>query len=230
MEYFWLVFLAAEFILGYLYITHPGVLKYKMAASVPFVAAGIYLTAISGRFDFPYAVLIVCGLSASFIGDWVLKYDLFGMKGLPGIIFFALAHILYISAFSVRVPFEANDLWLIFPWVGMLEGEIFLKKKLKIDLGATAPAVLIYAMIIDAMVILGIRTALLTIDGGMSVLRSVILILGVIMFIVSDAGVCLMMFDGRTEIKIRGKAIRLDPVNIVNYCGGQMLIAASVLV
>ena len=29
-----------------------------------------------------------------------------------------------------------------------------------------------------------------------------VLILGVIMFIVSDAGVCLMMFDGRTEIKM----------------------------
>ena len=55
-------------------------------------------------------------------------------------------------------------------------------------------------------------------------------IAGVIMFIVSDAGVCLMMFDGRTEIKIKGKSVKIDPVNIFNYCGGQMLIAASVLV
>ena len=230
MEYFYFLFLAAEIVLGYLYITHPGVLKYNMAASVPFVAAGIYLTVISGRLMLPYALLVVGGLCSSFIGDWVLKYDLFGMKGLPGIIFFALAHILYISAFSVRVPFAANDLWLILPWIGMLDGEILLKKKLKIDLGPTAPAVLVYAMIINAMVILGIRTAVLTLDGGMSVIRSLILILGVIMFIVSDAGVCLMMFDGRTEIKIKGRAIKLDPVNIVNYCGGQMLIAASVLV
>ncbi len=230
MEYIYILFLVAELILGYFYIKNPGILKYKMAASVPFVAAGIYLTVISDRLTFPYALLIVGGLTASFIGDWVLKYDLFGMKGLPGIAAFALAHILYISAFAVRVPFELNDLWLLFPWIGMLDGEIFLKKKLKIDLGATAPAVLVYAMIIDAMVILGIRAALLTIEGGMSVLRSVVLILGVIMFIVSDAGVCLMMFDGRTEIKIKGRVIRLDPVNIFNYCGGQMLIAASVLV
>ena len=230
MEYLYFLFLAAEIVLGYLYITHPGVLKYKMAASVPFVAAGIYLTAVSGRFTFPYALLILGGLISSFIGDWVLKYDLFGMKGLPGIAAFALAHILYICAFSVRVPFAAYDLWLILPWIGMLDGEIFLKKKLKIDLGATAPAVLVYAMIINAMVILGIRAAVLTIDGGMSVVRSLILILGVIMFIVSDAGVCLMMFDGRTEIKIKGKSVKIDPVNIFNYCGGQMLIAASVLI
>ena len=84
-------------------------------------------------------------------------------------------------------------------------------------------------MIIDAMVILGIRAALLTMNGGMSVIRSFVLIAGVIMFIVSDAGVCLMMFDGRKEITVKGRVIKLDPVNIFNYCGGQMLIAASVL-
>ncbi len=230
MEYLYFIFLAAEVILVYFYITHPGVLKYKMAASVPFVAAGVYLTAISGRFAFPYALLVVSGLAASFIGDWVLKYDLFGMKGLPGIASFALAHILYISAFAVRVPLTVRDLWLILPWGIAVSLEILAKNKLRINLGAAAPAVLIYAMIIDAMVLLGIRAAVLTMNGGISVVRSVVLIFGVIMFIVSDAGVCLMMFDGRTEIKIKGKAVKLDPVNIFNYCGGQMLIAASVLV
>ena len=230
MEYFYILFLVAELILGYFYVKNPGILKYKMAASVPFVAAGVYLTAVSDRFTFPYALLIVGGLTASFIGDWVLKYDLFGMKGLPGIAAFALAHILYISAFAVRVPLALRDLWLIIPWGIAVALEILAKNKLKIDLGATAPAVLVYAMIIDAMVILGIRAAVLTVVGGISLLRAAVLILGVIMFIVSDAGVCLMMFDGRTEIKIKGKSIKIDPVNIFNYCGGQMLIAASVLV
>lgn len=228
MEYAVILFFAVEIYLGYRYMRY-GELINKMAASVPFVVTGVYLTVVGSPADITYALLIVGGLAASFIGDWVLKYDLFGMKGLPGIAAFALAHILYISAFAVRVPFAAYDLWLLFPWIGMLNGEIFLKKKLKIDLGATAPAVLIYAMIINAMVILGIRAALLTADGGMSVVRSIVLIAGVVMFIVSDAGVCLMMFDGRKEITVKGKVIKLDPVNIFNYCGGQMLIAASVL-
>ncbi len=228
MEYIVILFFAVEIFLGYRYMRY-GKLINKMAASVPFVVTGVYLTLAGSPVNMTYALLIVGGLVASFIGDWVLKYDLFGMKGLPGIAAFAIAHILYISAFAAREPFTANDLWLIFPWIGMLDMEIFLKKKLKIDLGATAPAVLIYAMIIDAMVILGIRAALLTIDGGMSVVRSLVLITGVIMFIVSDAGVCLMMFDGRKEITVKGKVIKLDPVNIFNYCGGQMLIAASVL-
>lgn len=229
MEYFVILFFAVEIYLGYRYMRY-GKLINKMAASVPFVVTGVYLTLAGSPANMTYALLIVGGLVASFVGDWVLKYDLFGMKGLPGIAAFALAHILYISAFALRVPFAAYDLWLILPWIGMLDGEIFLKKKLKIDLGATAPAVLVYAMIINAMVILGIRTAVLTMSAGMSVVRSLILILGVIMFIVSDAGVCLMMFDGRTEIKIKGKSVKIDPVNIFNYCGGQMLIAASVLV
>lgn len=228
MEYFVILFFAVEIYLGYRYMRY-GKLINKMAASVPFVVTGVYLTLAGSPVNMTYALLIVGGLVSSFIGDWVLKYDLFGMKGLPGIAAFALAHILYISAFAVRVPFAAYDLWLILPWIGMLDGEIFLKKKLKIDLGATAPAVLVYAMIINAMVILGIRAALLTAEGGMSVVRSLVLIAGVIMFIVSDAGVCLMMFDGRKEITVKGKVIKLDPVNIFNYCGGQMLIAASVL-
>ncbi|MBQ3537926.1 MAG: hypothetical protein IJA39_05020 [Clostridia bacterium] len=228
MEYFYFLFLVLEFVTGYFYVSRPGILKYKMAASVPFVLAGAYLVIVTGRFT-PYALLIVAGLVSSFIGDWVLKYDLFGMKGLPGIVFFALAHILYISAFAVRVPFTFSDLWLIVPWMVMLGLEILAKKKMKIDLGATAPAVLIYAMIIDAMVILGIRAAVLTMNGGISVLRSVVLIFGVIMFIISDAGVCLMMFDGRKDIKIVNRIFKLDPINIVMYNGGQMLIAASVL-
>lgn len=228
MEYIVVLFFAVEIFLGYRYMKY-GELLNKMAASVPFVLTGLYLTVFCSPVSPVFAWLITAGLSLSFIGDWVLKYDLFGMKGLPGIISFALAHILYISAFAVRVPLSLRDLWLIALWGIAVALEIFAKKKLKIDLGATAPAVLAYAMIIDAMVVLGIRAAVLSVNGGMSVLRSVVLILGVIMFIVSDAGVCLMMFDGRTEIKIKGKAIKLDPVNIFNYCGGQMLIAASVL-
>ena len=228
MEYFCILFFIVEIYLGYRYMKY-GELFNKMAASVPFVVTAVYLIAVGSPMNMTYACFIAGGLVSSFIGDWVLKYDLFGMKGLPGIAAFALAHILYISAFAVRVPFSAYDLWLILPWLGMLDGEIFLKKKLKIDLGATAPAVIVYAMIIDAMVILGIRVALLTMNGGMSVIRSLVLIFGVVMFIVSDAGVCLMMFDGRKEITVRGRVIKLDPVNIFNYCGGQMLIAASVL-
>ncbi len=229
MEYVYILFLLIDAVLAYRFMK-VGTLKNKLFASVPFVAAGGYLTAFCDPAHMTYAWLIFAGLCFSFLGDWVLKYDLFGMKGLPGIVSFALAHILYISAYAVRVPLTVNDLVLLVPWSVILVLEIVAKKKLKIDLGATAPAVLIYAMIIDAMVILGIRAAVLTMNGGISVLRSIVLIIGVIMFIISDAGVCLMMFDGRTEIKIKKKTYKLDPINIAMYYGGQMLIAASVLI
>ena len=228
MEYLCVLFFPVEIILGYRYMKY-GEMRNKLLASVPFVAVGIYLTLAGSPGSTVYAALIIAGLVASFVGDWALGFDLFGMKGLPGIASFALAHLLYISAFAVRVPLTVRDLWLILPWAAMLAGEITLKSRLKIDLGATAPAVLIYAMIIDTMVLFGIRAAVMTMNGGMSVVRSLVLIAGVVMFIVSDAGVCLMMFDGRKEITVKGRAIKLDPVNIFNYCGGQMLIAASVL-
>ncbi len=229
MEYVFLLFLAVDAVMAYRFMYKDGSMKQKLLTSLPFVVSGFYLTVFCNPSHTVYAWLIVAGLCASFIGDWVLRYDLFGMKGLPGIIFFAIAHILYISAFCVRHPFSAIDLWLILPWHAMLSAEIYLRRKLNINLGATAPAVLVYAMIIDAMVVLGIRAALLSIDGGISVLRSIVLIIGVIMFIVSDAGVCLMMFDDRTEIKTKKKTYKLNSFNVVTYYGGQMLIAASVL-
>lgn len=230
MEYLYILFLIADAFLAYRFMYKDGSMKQKLLTGVPFVFAGLYLTLVSGRQDSVYAWLIVAGLIASFIGDWALKFDLFGMKGLPGIVAFALAHILYISAYAVRVPLKLSDLFLLIPWALMLILEITARKKMKINLGATAPAVLIYAMIIDAMVILGIRAAVLTMNGGISVIRSLVLIIGVIMFIISDAGVCLMMFDGRTEIKTKKKTYSLNSFNVVTYYGGQMLIAAGVLV
>ncbi len=230
MEYIYLLFLAVDAFMAYRFMYKDGSMKQKLLTSMPFVVSGFYLTLACNPQHIKYAWLIVAGLCASFIGDWVLRYDLFGMKGLPGIIAFAAAHILYISAYAVRVPLKVSDLVLLLPWAIMLCLEILAKKKMNINLGATAPAVLVYAMIIDAMVVLGIRAALLTMNGTMAVVRGIVLVLGVIMFIVSDAGVCLMMFDGRTEIKTKKKIYRLNSFNIVTYYGGQMLIAASVLV
>lgn len=230
MEYVYILFLIIDGFLAYRFMYKDGSMKQKLLTSVPFVISGLWLTLLCSPSAVTYAWLIVAGLCASFLGDWLLKYDLLGMKGLPGIIAFAAAHILYISAYAVRVPLTVKDLVLLVPWGLMLTLEILAKKKMKIDLGATAPAVLVYAMIIDAMVILGIRAAVMTMNGGMSVLRSIILIAGVIMFIISDAGVCLMMFDGRTEIKTKKKTYRLNSFNVVTYYGGQMLIAAGVLV
>lgn len=230
MEYVYILFLIIDAFMAYRFMYKDGSMKQKLLTSLPFVISGFYLTLVCAPQMLMYAWLIVAGLCASFIGDWVLRYDLFGMKGLPGIIAFAAAHILYIFAYAVRVPLTLTSLVLIIPWAVMLSLEILAKKKMKIDLGATAPAVLVYAMIIDAMVLLGIRAAVLTANSGMSILRSIVLIAGVIMFIISDAGVCLMMFDGRKELRVKNKIYRLNSFNVVTYYGGQMLIAASVLV
>ena len=230
MEYVYILFLLIDVFMAYRFMYKDFSMKQKLLTSVPFVVSGLWLTLMCSPVNMKYSWLIVAGLCSSFIGDWVLRYDLFGMKGLPGIIAFALAHILYISAYAVRVPLTLRDLVLFVPWTVMLVLEIFAKKRMKVNLGATAPAVLVYAMIIDAMVVLGIRAAVLTMGSGMSIFRGIILIAGVIMFIISDAGVCLMMFDGRTQIKTKKKTYRLNSFNVVTYYGGQMLIAASVLV
>lgn len=230
MEYVYILFLLIDVVMALRFMYKDFSMRQKLLTSAPFVISGFWLTLMCNPVNLKYAWLIVAGLCASFIGDWVLRYDLFGMKGLPGIIAFAAAHILYITAYAVRVPLRLSDLVLIVPWAVMLTLEILAKKKMNINLGATAPAVLVYAMIIDAMVVLGIRAAVLTMGDGITILRSIILMAGVIMFIISDAGVCLMMFDGRKEIKTKKKTYRLNSFNVVTYYGGQMLIAASVLV
>ena len=234
MSMSWLIYfmlLVAQALLTYRYTQENTTLKEKLAASSIFVATGVYLLVYDGHLKSPYAWLIVIGLVLSFSGDWLLKYTLFGMPGLPGIVSFAAAHILYISAYIVRQPLDKNALWLLIPWAAIILTALLVQKKIRIDFSGSGPAVFGYMMIISAMVCLGCRAGILYMDFSdiMSVLKGLILVVGVILFMISDCGVALHMFGKKEHIPFGKKTFSLDTFNLITYYSGQFLIASSIL-
>ncbi len=231
MEYLYFIFFAAEVICTYRYMYKDWSLKMKMITASTFLAAGLFLLLTGQRYTSHYCCLLFAGLAASFIGDYVIKFNAFGMKGLPGIISFAIAHILYISAFAVRVPPTKETLWLLIPWAGIVAFFAWLGvKKIKIDFQGAGPAVLVYAIIITVMMLLGLRTGLtLAVQGGVKTLQAIVLCIAVVSFFASDCGVCMQMFGPAPDAKIGKRKLHFDRFSSVTYFGAQILLAACIL-
>ena len=231
MEYFYFVFLAAAATCTGLYMYKFCSLKMKMITASTFLAAGLFLLLTGQRYESPYCCLLFAGLLSSFIGDYTLKFNAFGMKGLPGIVSFAVAHMLYISAFAVRVPPTKSTAWLLLPWAVIVAFFAWLgTKKLKIDFQGTGPAVLMYAMIITVMVLLGLRTGItVAAQGGLQTVKGIVLCIAVLSFMASDCGVCIQMFNPTPMFRISKTEINTDRFSSVTYFGAQILLAASML-
>lgn len=232
MKYLFFVFLAANVICTCIYMYKNCGMKMKMITAATFLTAGIFLLLTEQRYTSSYCCLLCAGLACSFIGDYTLKFDAFGMKGLPGIISFALAHILYISAFCVRTPPTQKTLWLLLPWAAIVSFFAWIgTKKLKIDFQGTGPAVLVYAMIICVMVLLGLRTGItVAAQGGIKAVQGIVLGIAVTSFMVSDCGVCMQMFGSAPDVRIGKHKLNFDRFSSVTYFGAQILIAASITI
>lgn len=231
MEYLFLVFLGITAVCTYRYMFTDWSLKMKMITAGSFLAAGLFLLVTGQRYTSVYCWLVFLGLLSSFIGDYTLKFDAFGMKGFPGIVSFAIAHILYSSAFAVRVPPTVKTLWLLLPWAVIVCFFVWLgTKKVKINFAGTGPAVLVYAMIICVMVLLGLRTGILVaMQGGLKTLQGIVLCVAVVSFMLSDCGVCMQMFSDKPELRIGKKVTTFDHFSSVTYFGAQILIASAIL-
>ena len=229
MSKLYFAFLAANIFCTCRYMYKDWSLKMKMITASTFVGAGLLLLLTDERYASAYCLLIFAGLVASFIGDYTLKFNAFGMKGLPGIISFAIAHILYISAFAVRTPLSVNTLWLLIPWATIVAVFAWIGvKKIKIDFQGTGPAVLAYAMIITVMVLLGLRTGItVAIQGDLKTVQGLVLCVAVVSFMASDCGVCMQMFGTAPDMHIGKKQLNFDRFSSVTYFGAQILIAAS---
>ncbi|MBE6813268.1 MAG: hypothetical protein E7523_10375 [Ruminococcaceae bacterium] len=231
MEYFYFIFLAVAVFCTYRYMYKDWSLKMKMITASTFLTAGLFLLLTGARYTSPYCCLLFAGLAASFIGDYTLKFNAFGMKGLPGIISFATAHILYISAFAVRVPLTKNTLWLLIPWGIIVTFFVWLgTKKIKINFAGTGPAILVYAMIICVMVLLGLRAGIaVAAHGGIKTLQAIALCIAVVSFMASDCGVCMQMFGSAPDVYIGKHKLNFDRFSSVTYFGAQILLAASMM-
>ncbi|MBQ3087788.1 MAG: hypothetical protein IJC45_10660 [Clostridia bacterium] len=231
MEYVYFVFLLAAAVCTYIFMYKNGSLKMKMITASMFLGAGLVLLLTGGRYTSPYCCVLFAGLCAAFTGDYTLRFDAFGMKGLPGIVCFAIAHILYICAFALHTPPTLKTLWLLIPWAIIVTFFTWLgKARLKINFGGTGPAVLIYAMIITVMVLFGIRTGIYAFLQGdaLQKVKGMVLAFSVIVFMASDCGVCMQMFGNTQTFRIGKKEYSYNSFSSVTYFGAQMLIASAI--
>lgn len=230
MSYLYFLLFAISAVCIYIYMYKDNSLRMKMINSAVFVAAGLLLLLTRQRYTSPYAWLLFAGLLLSFIGDYTLGFDAFGMKGLPGIVSFAAAHILYICAFLTHTPPTHRTLLLLLPWAAIVAFFTWLGKiRIGIDFKGTGPAVLVYAMIITVMVLTGIRTGIFAaLQGGLQTVQGLVACIAVVSFMISDCGVCLHMFGDATTLHFSKKVYSLDRFSSLSYFGAQMLIAACI--
>ena len=227
---------AADMIFAVLYIIYgfPKVTKlsflYKMLASAIFVINGV----IAYRYSVmsAYSKTVIAGLVFGFAGDAFLAIDpflkgklkekkvVFGVVG--GALFF-IGHILYIIAFVLEIKKEQafNLPVFLIAFAVMLGAGITVKVALKVKLGRFAFPILGYAVALCAMCSLGICLA---ISHMGNIPLMLLLIIGPLCFVFSDATIVLRMF-----YKDKYETIPMRFANLLTYFISQMLFGISIL-
>lgn len=201
----------------------------KMVCATLFVAAGV-LAAVAAENRSSYAKWMIFGLAMGWFGDFFLHVKEKQAYFLTGLMSFLGGHLLYIGAFWLAIksnfseavffdPFEAAVFVLIFA------GAVVYAARKKIHFGPALIPVASYTAILVLMLVkagsLGIRMVL----GARPAagLICVMLVLGAVQFLVSDALLAIINFGGQK------KSYRMKVVNIVTYFAAQNLLASTIL-
>ncbi len=153
--------------------------KYLLTPMVTLSVILISFTAIPDSSEPVFSSLIFWGLLLSLVADVLLMIVEVRML-LHGLVFFLLAHVLYISAFATRYEFSATHLAFV-PVIAAPMALFFMKIRGKA--GKMAAPVLVYMSVISTMVFLAVAGAF---DGSAG-LRGYIGAAGAVLFLVSDA-------------------------------------------
>lgn len=204
------VFIAATLISAYCYYEFGG-LWLKALTSSGFVAIGLInlaYTFVSKVKNKSFPVLMVLGLAFCLIGDIVINIEF-----IPGALIFALGHIFYFSAYCRWMRFEPKDL---IPCISVFIASLLtLMLYPGFDFDALIFGICVfYALIISFMV--G-KTIANVIRAWCAV--SIILVIGSILFFISDLALVLYMFGDAP-----GTA---DTICLATYFPGQCFLAYS---
>ena len=200
-------------------------LRYKMICSALFMVSAVCCLLYSGNYTL-FSAFMLAGLVFGLIGDLLIHYpvDKNSIATLGGTSF-AIGHIFYILAFSTAIkkitPEEKIFHYrVIIVTLCIVAVGVIIKFVKKIKLGVFAFPVLIYAIVIVTMLTTAYQlTFRMHFNAG--VLFT--LMLGAVLFVLSDASIVLLMFGGM------GHNRRLKFFNIVTYFLGQILLGTSIL-
>lgn len=191
---------------------------FKLLASLGFVSLGVHNIVVTPEIS--YAWFLVSGLFLGAVGDVLLSFQpLFSMHSskffMGGLTAFLLGHILYIFAFMqiCQMP-----VWALLIGSLLTLGFFLRIRQLGCKLGSMKLPVLIYILVISMMLLGAVfATAATNLFFGSFV------ILGAVLFLVSDFVLCLIVFTERNKPWYRW-------LNLSTYYLAQILLAFSIMV
>jgi alkylglycerol monooxygenase len=185
-------------------------LKYIFTPLVTALIIGFVILSILDGGASPYRVVILAALISSLVADtmlMVVEVDLMRQ----GIIFFMLAHILYIAAFSLSYVYR--------PWNLIVAGVLvvllaFFYRGVRGPAGAMRIPILVYAAVLCAMLFVALAMC------GPDMTRSEgFVVVGAVLFVISDVLLAYLTFI---------RPHRFESVIVwAVYAPGQLLIALS---
>lgn len=200
-------------------------LKYKMICSALFMLSAICCLLYSHNYT-AFSAFMLAGLVFGLIGDLLIHYpvDKNTIATLGGASF-GIGHVFYILAFSSAIKritpeekifnYRAIIVTLCIVAVGVV-----IKFVKKIKFGAFTFPVLVYAIVITTMLTTAYQLTS-RINFNAEVLFT--LMLGAVLFVLSDATIALLMFGGME----RNRPLKV--FNIVTYFLGQILLGTSIV-
>ena len=192
-------------------------LPLKLVCSLCFLTVGL-ISAVSGVRGpvAAYDGLILAGLVLSLVGDMLLAWSMERRTFLLGLVSFLIAHVLYSTAFTLANGFSAWDVLLLAVVIGAC---IAAYRVLALDLRGMKLPVLAYLMVISFMLTKALSSLYL---GGISGTARWLVIVGAILFFISDGVLALVQFQHHPA--------RVDrAINLITYYTGQILLALSLL-
>lgn len=206
-------------------------LVYKMICSTAFVCIGVLSVFISGNKS-TYAIMMLVGLAFGWIGDYFLHAKTTNTYFGIGFCSFLIGHIVYIATYIRTLPVVAPDYNMfnaveIITLLLLLAGSLFAAKKFKVNFSSKLLkyGVVFYTIILSTMFLkataLGYEYYCTGAEDGIGAL--LVLFLGSLFFLLSDATIGLLMFSSQRKNK------PLKVFNIVTYFAGQVLLASSIL-
>ena len=203
----------------------------KMICSTAFVIIGVISMFISNNFS-PYSITMVIGLVLGWIGDYFLHAKPTNAYFATGFISFFLGHIAYIVAYVRATPLVYSDYKMfnageIIVAVIVLVAALVVSKVFKVNF---SPKVVKYAIAayFTLITFMLIRASALGYcyyanGGEYGVLPLVLLSVGAVCFVLSDATLGIIGFGGQK------KNYPLKIFNILTYFWGQVMLASSIL-
>ncbi len=213
----------------------PGICRkslfFKMICATSFLSMGVLGMNIVGNKS-TYAVIMLVGLVFGWLGDFFLHLNTSQKAFATGFCSFLIGHIVYISAYvrtlpGVKADYNHFNIYEIAVSLAILVlGFVFIRVfKMDLHLRILKISCFIYGLLLIGMFVKASSLGLnFWLNGGeYGVVAFLVLAIGSLCFMLSDASLGIIMFGGQK----RNKPLKV--FNIVTYFLAQSLLASSIL-